>query len=154
MTITVSEESVCAALKDFDKLLKTFETSQKKKELESKVRARSREVLTNVWTGGLCPTLTFYLAKAEEENIAIVKETVEERKSLDGEPEKLGYAIILYLTFRRLKVLKFIEQDLSKPRECLQALITMEPFRRTYATNLLTSYLLEFKKLCEAVFKE
>lgn len=154
MTIyVVSEESVRAALEDFDKLLKTFEASQKKRELGSKVRARSREVLTNIWTGGLCPTLTFYLAKAGEENVNIVKEALEERKGLDIEPEKSGYAIMLYFIFQRLKVLKFIEQDPNKPRECLRALVIMEPSKRSYATTLLTSYLLEFKKLCEAVFE-
>ena len=149
----LSEESVRSALNDFNSLIKLLEVHPKGEEVGSKTRARTREILTYIWSGGLVPTLTFYLAKGEENNIKIVKGAFEGEEKLVGEPEKLAYAIIFYLTFKRLKQLSFISSDLGDPRSCLHELIEMDPFKRMYAFNLLTSYLLEFKKLCEATFK-
>ncbi|MHC1629088.1 MAG: type III-B CRISPR module-associated protein Cmr5 [Candidatus Nezhaarchaeales archaeon] len=149
----LSERSVRAALNDFNNLTKLLEEHPKGEDIGSKLRTRTREILTYIWSGGLALTLTFYLAKGEENNIKIIREAFEGEKKLVGEPEKLAYAIVLHLAFNRLKQLKFISSDPGDPRSCLHELIEMNPFRRIYASDLLTSYLLEFKKLCEATFK-
>jgi len=154
----LSEESVRAALNDFDNLTKLLKKHPKEEEVGSKVRARAREILTYIWSGGLAPSLTFYLAKGEESTVNLVREVFKGREELIEEfkkitPEKLAYALILYLIFKRLKQLNFISSDPGDPRSCLHELIEMNPFKRMYASNLLTLYLLEFKKLCEATFK-
>jgi|GEM_PF-5821927 len=100
-----------------------------------------------------CSNAHILLSKREENNIKMIREAFEGEKKLVGEPEKLAYAIVLYLAFNRLKQLKFISSDPGDPRSCLHELIEMNPFRRIYVSDLLTSYLLEFKKFCEATFK-
>ncbi|RLG05647.1 MAG: type III-B CRISPR module-associated protein Cmr5 [Thaumarchaeota archaeon] len=154
----ISEEAVRAALKDFNSLIKLLEEHPKGDDIGGKIRARIREILTYTWSRGLAPTLTFYLAKGEEDTIKIVKEAFEGEEKLVEEleklaPEKIAYAIIFYLTFKRLRQLNFVSIDPKDPRSCLRELIEMDPVRRMYATNLLTFYLLEFKKLCEATFE-
>ncbi|MCD6487671.1 MAG: type III-B CRISPR module-associated protein Cmr5 [Desulfurococcales archaeon] len=149
----LSEEAIHVVLEDFNHLIKLLKEHPRKGEVESKIRARAREILTHIYSGGLAPTLTFYLAKGEKNTLNTVKEAFKGEKKLDGEPEKLAYAIILYLIFKRLRQLSFISSDPDDPLKCLHELIKMDPFRRMYASSLLTLYLLEFKKLCEAIFK-
>ena len=154
----LSKESVQAALNDFDDLAKLLKKHPKRKEIESKVRARAREILTYIWSSGLASSLTFYLAKGEENTVNLIKEVFNRREELIEEfeklaPEKFAYAVILYLIFKRLKQLNFISGDPGDPRNCLRELIEMDPFRLMYTSNMLTLYLLEFKKLCEAAFE-
>lgn len=152
----LSEESVHAALNDFNNLLELLKKHPKGESIGSKIRAKAREILTQILSGGAVSTLTFYLAKGEENTIKLIKDAFEEksvRKLETIKPEKLAHAIIFYFSFKRLRQLKFVSSNLENPRNCLREFIEIDPFRRIYASNLLTSYLLEFKKLCEATFK-
>lgn len=152
----LSEESVRAALNDFNNLRELLEKHPKGGEVGKKVRARAREVLTYMLSGGMIPTLTFYLAKGEESTIKLIKDAFEGKSARELEKitaERLAYAIIFYLSFKRLKQLGFVSSDLRNPRNCLRELIKINSVRRIYAFNLLTLYLLEFKKLCEATFE-
>jgi len=149
----LSDESVRAALIDFNKLIELLKKHPKGEDIGGKIRARAREILTYISSEGLAPTLTFYLAKGEEGTIEAIKGAFEGRGELAGEPEKLAYAIVFYLSFKRLRQLGFISSDLGDPRGCLRELIEIDPLRRVHASTLLMLYLLEFKKLCEATFK-
>jgi CRISPR type III-B/RAMP module-associated protein Cmr5 len=152
----LSEDSVHAAIEDFELLVKLLKGHPKDKDLEKKIRARAQEVLTYIWSGGLATTLTFYLAKGGEEGVKMFKTIFEgeERLPEDLDLEEAAYAIILYLVLKRLKWFGFIKSGLEDPRGCLHELIEINLFERTYVLDLLTSYLLEFKKLCEATFRE
>jgi len=152
---TLSEDNVRAALNDFNHLLKVIEHHPRKRDLGSKIRKGAREILTYLWTGGLLPTLTYYLAKSEENTLKNIKNVFnkEKREQLFENLDKLAYAIILYFTLKRLKETNIISSELDNPRKCLIELLNSSYLKRVYALHLITSYLLEFKKLCEATFE-
>jgi CRISPR type III-B/RAMP module-associated protein Cmr5 len=152
----LSENSVRVAIEDFERLFRLLKNRPEGKDLGGKIRTRAREVLTYIWSGGLAPTLTFYLAKGGEGGVKTFKTAFEKGEILPNrlDLEEVAYAAILYLALKRLKQLGFIKSDLEDLRGCLRELIEIDFFERMYALDLLTSYLLEFKKLCEATFRE
>jgi CRISPR type III-B/RAMP module-associated protein Cmr5 len=151
---SITEDSLRGAIEDFERLAKLLGAYDKGEDLGSRVRARAQDMLTYAWSGGLLPTLTFYLAKGKEGNIQCFKALFEKGERL---PERLNleeaaYAVLFYLVLKRLKQLGFVKSGLEQPRECLRELIELDFFKRVYALDLLTAYLLEFTKLCEARF--
>jgi CRISPR type III-B/RAMP module-associated protein Cmr5 len=151
----LTEDSLRAAVEDFERLIKSLRAYDRGEDLGGRVRTRAQDMLTYAWSGGLLPTLTFYLAKAKgEDNIRSFKAFFETGERL---PERLGleeaaYAALFYLLLKRLKQLGFIKGSLEQPRECLRELIELDFFKRIYVLDLSTAYLLEFAKLCEARF--
>lgn len=152
----LGENSVYAATGDFERLFRLLKGHPKDKDLGAKIRTRTREALTYIWSGGVASTFTFYLAKGGEDNVRTFKTVFEGEEGLPKhlDLEEVAYAAILYLALKRLKQLGFIKSDLEDPRRCLRELIEIDFFEHMYALDLLTSYLLELKKLCEATFRE
>ena len=152
----LSDKLLEHALNDFDKLVKILRQHPKGKDIERKVRTMESEILTQIWMNGLLPTLTFYLAKGEEDNFKAIKEAFEQGKSsfnVEDSVEKLAYAAMLYLILRELKRLNILKGNFGNPRGCIHELIEMGFLKRMYASRVLSLYLYEFKKLCEAVFE-
>lgn len=104
--------------------------------LGSRLRTRAREVPELIKDVGLIPALSFCYAKAKGEG--------EEAKAY----ELYLKAILSYL--KNLGVLGIdVNEALDKPAETLENLYSASPIIKP----LLTPFLIEFKRLCEATWK-
>jgi len=146
----------------------------KRDDVESKLRARAREIPGMITDIGLIPTLSFCLAKAGVHNLALVFRWMSDdsKRSYNQnvstiKPEELSYALFVYTTLKylgRIKGLQFNIEDLKrlsrkdKNEEFISKLyeylnILTQDNKAIIASKLLQQYLIQFKRLCEASFK-
>ncbi|RLF14812.1 MAG: type III-B CRISPR module-associated protein Cmr5 [Thermoprotei archaeon] len=141
------------------------EHSEYVSEVRKKLRTRSRNMPELMIDLGLAPTLTFCLAKASKDNLNKacilmddgVDSFISSIKSGDKlSVEDLSYALYAYVILKYLKELGIrrngerIAVDARKVDSIYELLKALT--RGTTLLNLLTPYLTEFKKLCEAEF--
>jgi len=154
---TLSEKAIENAVKlaswvhNYIEVLK----KEKAKDVEkygSSLRTRARSFLELLESSGFLPTFTFFYAKATEDVYRKVCQLLEEGKiePVEVEEEKFGYAVFLHGISLFLEQLGLIA-DHKCPRKTIEEL--KEGNRITLARNLLLPYVLELKKLSEALFK-
>ncbi len=144
-------------------------------EVGSKLRTRAREVPEMILELGLVPTLSYCLSKASVNNILkiikVIKNSSESEQLKDiknVESEKLAYALYTYvllnylsLTMGKVGNVELRKEDLVNENDVdrasnmiiryMEAL--MESSAKSLIYGLLQSYLLQFKRLCEATFE-
>jgi len=143
---------------------------RKRDNVGSRLRARAREVPEMMLELGLVPAISFCLAKAGIKNVIEVAKAIErpDSKSLDNlKEEELAYAIYSYAVLKYLTIIAgkvddaklSIEDIVDKDQKEVQgmlikyldALVKAGAGMQLY--SLLLPYLLEFKRLCEAVYE-
>lgn len=151
----------------------------KDEKLGSKLRSKAREIPEMILELGLVPTISYCLAKAEIDKVIKVvrvikkgdSEAIEELSKLklkESDQEKLAYALYTYVLLNYLstiaRTINNAELDLEKltdkdnTEEVSNKLIRyleelMKSNIKTLAHELLYPYMLQFKRLCEAVYK-
>ncbi len=154
-----------------EKVIDKFEDKEKSEEIGSKLRARAREIPEMMLELGLVPTLSYCLAKANIDNIKKVITIIERDTSIeelkDAKSEELAYALYTYALLKYLAIImgnvKGIElkmEELAEKSEKEVSDILLKYFEaltedttKTPLHELLQSYLLQFKRLCETVYK-
>ncbi len=157
--------------------------NKKDKGVGSKLRARAREIPEMMLDLGLVPTLSYCFAKAGTGNISRViravnsgkpdnlleakdKSETKDKKDKD-EDEKLSYALYTYVLLSYLSIvagrvgnveLKMEELAGRSDSEFTDILLRyidalMKSDVKTVVQRLLQQYMLEFKRLCEAVYE-
>jgi CRISPR type III-B/RAMP module-associated protein Cmr5 len=151
------------AINDFRLVYRLFQEIAKvsdRKDFGKSFRARAREMPSLLYEVGVIPALSFMYAKTNDadkqvyrifvdfvRNIQITPEDSKKLNSTEG-----GYAAYLYLTLLEIKrLMPEKNMDPSTPISCIDALIG---FGRVpvILPSLLMPYLLEIKRLAEAVF--
>jgi len=147
------------ALEIFAEIEKDVKSMKDESEVGSKLRTRAREGPELIRTMGLIPVLSFYYSKA--------------REALQGKggPEERAYmlylkAILLYLDKigiiggasdifapRSTEAGEGAKSDLENIHSRLINILQDLSGKSHVAAKLLTPYLIEFKRLCEAVWE-
>jgi len=150
----------------------------KDEKLGSKLRSRAREIPEMILELGLVPTISYCLAKAGVDNVIKVVRVIrkDSRESISelerSDQEELAYALYTYFLLNYLSIvakkINNVEIDLDglagknnieeKVKEIDNKLIRyleelMKSTIKTLAHELLYPYMLQFKRLCEAVYK-
>ena len=127
------------------------------KDLGSKFRARARFLPQMILDTGLLSTLSFCFGKITLENYSkLVKYILLENDPQvlkDITSEALSYGLYLHGILDYLRKINLITDDLVQ--DPFKALDYLEKENRAnIATNLLLPFIIEVKKLAEAIFKE
>ncbi len=127
-------DPIYSALEIFSKIAEEANRSN----AGSKLRARAREVIGLIEEAGLVPTLSFFYSKK------------------DKEAEK-GYELMLRAILEYLKKLNIITKNvetlLSNHNEMIETLKELRG-KSSIISPLLRPFLIEFKRLCEALWEE
>jgi CRISPR type III-B/RAMP module-associated protein Cmr5 len=144
-------DNILTAIKDFDYLLNSLKERENSKVGES-FRSRCREFPSFMIDVGFVPALSFCYAKASKAIYDEIKEKLKKEKLEDldeNESTKKGYAIYLYFILKRLSEYNLIKkEDVEDPVEALKELS-----KKGVTSGLLYPYILQLKRLSEAVFK-
>ncbi|MEM3383861.1 MAG: type III-B CRISPR module-associated protein Cmr5 [Nitrososphaerales archaeon] len=144
-----ASDHILSAIMDFENLLNSLEKKEESKVGES-FRSRCRELPSLIEDVGLIPALSFCYAKAKKDIYEEIKSTMKNQGKIndDNYIEK-GYSIYFYFVLKRLKDLKLIE-NLDEP---IKALEEIGNRKQRVVGKLLRPYIVQMKKLSEAVFK-
>jgi len=143
--------NIDSATKDFSRLYAVQLKENSKSKVGNSFRARCRELVPMIEEIGLVPSLSYCYAKAKQNIFQEVTKSFESNQQIDEkEDTEKGYAIFLYLVFRRLAELGIIEGVDAKIIENLGKLEKKEQL----ASKLIKEYLIQLKRLSEAIFEE
>jgi CRISPR type III-B/RAMP module-associated protein Cmr5 len=144
-------DHVLSAITDFEFLLNSLEKREGSK-VGGSFRSRCRELPTLIEDVGLVPALSYCYAKAGKGVYDTIKRMLKEGgKISDGDSTEKGYGIYLYFTLKRLKDLKLLEEShLDDP---IKAFEELQKGKQRVASKLLSPYLIQMKRLSEAIFK-
>jgi len=127
------------------------------KDLGSKFRTRARFLPQMILDAGLLSNLSFCFGKITMENYSklvkyiLLKNDPQVLKNISS--EDLSYGLYLYGILDYLRKINLITDDLVQ--DPFKALNYLEKENRAnIATNLLLPFIIEVKKLAEAIFKE
>jgi len=144
------EENIKVAVSDFKQLFeKLHENSQS--QVGASFRARMREVISLIDEVGLIPALSFFYSKSTKsiyEEVLKVMQAKEKENIKEEDYTKKGYALALYFVLKRISELGLITHFESP----LNAFEELEGKQRS-AFKFIFSYLLEMKRLAEAIFE-
>lgn len=117
------------------------------------LRRRARNTPSMIMTSGLPQTLMFILSKSSEnyyEHLWGVK------KGGLNEDEAAGYSAYLYVIMKFLKEQGLLAKEPRTLKDVIEEIrrLDEEPARASAIQNLLMEFLLEFKKLAEALIEE
>ena len=144
-------DNTYSAIIDFENLLTILENKEKSK-VGTSFRSRCREIPSLIEDMGLVPALSFCYAKAGKDTYNDMKSMLRNGgKITDKNHVERGYGIYFYFVLKRLKELKLIEDThLDEP---IKALEELGQGKERVASRLMKSYIVQLKKLSEAVFK-
>ena len=117
------------------------------------LRTRARNTPSMIMTSGLTQTLTFLLSKSSKENYKYLSGTTKEKPKED---EKTGYSAYLYIIMKLLTKQGIIMKEPSTLEEVIDVIKWLDenPDKASIAQNVLMEFLLEFKKIAEALIEE
>jgi CRISPR type III-B/RAMP module-associated protein Cmr5 len=143
-------DRILSSIKDIEDLKNSLKNKEKS-EVGRSFRSRCRELPNLIEDVGFIPALSFCYAKAGD-TYEKVKSTLEKRGEIDDNNHmEKGYGIYLYFMLKTLKGLKLIEEEhLDEP---LKALEELGKGKQIVASKLLRPYIVQMKKLSEAVFE-
>lgn len=144
-------DHVLSAIRDFEDLLGSLEKKENS-EVGKSFRSRCRELPSLIEDVGFVPALSFCYAKASKTIYDIIKSTLKGKGKIDDNNDmEKGYGIYLYFVLKRLNDLKLIaEAHLDDP---VKALEEIQKGKQRVASRVMRPYLVQMKKLSEAVFK-
>lgn len=145
------KELILNAIKDFDEFFSLLENKEDSKVGEG-FRTRCRELPNLIEDVGFVPALSFCYAKATKNVYKKIRKLIENKEGMikDDDHTKQSYGIYFYLLLKRLKALGLIKADLNEPIEVLEELTKG---KERIASKLIRPYIIQLKKLSEAVFK-
>jgi len=144
-------DAIMDAISDFERLYNALEKNEESK-VGASFRSRCREIPTLIEDVGLIPALSFCYAKATKERYENIRKLIEEGGTIDeGDNISKGYAAFLYFVLKRLKTLNLISDN--SVAEPIEALKELRDLKGSVARKLLRPYIIQLKKLSEAVFK-
>lgn len=146
-------DRVLSAIRDIEELLHVLSIDKKEKsEVGKSFRSRCRELPSLIEDVGLVPALSFCYAKAGNDIYEEVKKALKNGRKINEEKHmEKGYGIYLYFVLKSLKEIKLIEEDhLDDP---LKAFEELSKGKQRVASRLLRPYLVQIKKLSEALFE-
>jgi len=166
------EEALHVFIDIKEKIIDRFNKNNSER-IGSKLRSRAREIPEMILELGLVPTITYCLAKAGIDKVikvigVIRKDSKELISELDkSDQEELAYALYTYVLFNYLSIvakkINNVEIDLDKFAERKDEEVSnniikyleelMKSNIKTSLYELLYPYMLQFKRLCEAVYK-
>ena len=164
-TVDAIREATQAFLSIKEKVVDKLDDG-KGEEVGSKLRTRAREVPEMILELGLVPTLSYCLAKSNVDSIKRIVSIIERDSSVDElkniKTEELAYALYTYALLKYivtivggLRIEAFA--DMNKKEISSRLLKYLEELADASAKaqlhELLQPYLLQFKRLCEAVYK-
>jgi CRISPR type III-B/RAMP module-associated protein Cmr5 len=152
------------AVNDFKLVYKLFQDivnslGKDKEEFGKSFRARSRESPSLLYEIGVIPTISFIYSKtkdSEKQTYVTFIDFVTKDQAASENLKKLnstegGYAAYLYLILSEIsRLIPKINIDPKSPLSCIEVLTGSELL--TILPSLLMPYLLEIKRLAEAVF--
>ncbi|MEM0050194.1 MAG: type III-B CRISPR module-associated protein Cmr5 [Candidatus Bathyarchaeia archaeon] len=119
------------------------------KRLGGKFRTRTRSLPSLINEVGIVPTLSFCYGKAGEKIYGQVENHFYKIEKIEeGNEEEVGYALYLFIALNYLKELGLIDQT-ERVIEALDQLFG----KCEIASKLLRPYLLQVKRLAEALFE-
>ena len=126
----------------------------KDKELGKAFRSRARSLPSMIESIGLVPTLSFCYGKAEADLYRSIRSSWLSEGEIKAEKkeEKGGYALYLLLTLLYLRDLELIDERMLE--EPIEAFKKLSEEALPIASKLLMPYLVEVKRLAEAVYPE
>lgn len=145
------QEPTKAAIEDMKVIMSLIGENSK---LGEKFRTRTRSLLSLINEVGIVPTLSFCYGKAGKKIYEQVKdcfhkmEKIEIEKIEGGSEEEVGYALYLFIALNYLKELGLIDQT-ERVIDALDQLFG----KCEIASKLLRPYLLQVKRLSEALFE-
>ncbi|MEM3404680.1 MAG: type III-B CRISPR module-associated protein Cmr5 [Sulfolobales archaeon] len=144
-------DHVSRAIDDFEGLLNSLE-NREKSEVGKSFRSRCRELPSLIEDVGFVPALSFCYAKAKKATYDEVNRLLKNGGKIDEKDDtEKGYGIYLYFVLKRLKDLKLIKENhLDDP---IKALGELSMGKQSVASRLLRPYIVQMKKLSEAVFE-
>ncbi|MEM4310903.1 MAG: type III-B CRISPR module-associated protein Cmr5 [Nitrososphaerales archaeon] len=146
-----TSDHVLNAIRDFEYLLSSLEKKEES-EVGKSFRSRCRELPSLIEDVGFVPAISFCYAKASKATYEKVKNMLKNGGKIDDNNHmEKGYGIYLYFVLKRLKDLKLIKEAyLDEP---IKALEELGEGKQRVAGRLLRPYIVEMKKLSEAVFE-
>jgi CRISPR type III-B/RAMP module-associated protein Cmr5 len=155
--ITIHEKAIEDAIKltswvqNFVKALEG-KKGENAKEYGSSFRSRARGFPELMESSGFLSACTFFYAKATEMAYKKICQLLDDEKiePINVNKEEFGYATFLHGILAFLEVLGLVSSHKS-PRKAINEL--KEPVRLTITRSLLLSYMIEVKKLSEALFE-
>jgi len=145
----VEANPIRKAIEYFSKLHRKLES---KEELGKAFRSRTRSLPSMIETIGLVPTLSFCYGKAEAKTYDNILGSWLSESKIEADKEKGGYALYLLLTLLYLKDLELIDGSMLK--DPIKGLQKLSEEQLPIASKLLMPYLVEIKRLAEAVYPE
>ena len=119
----------------------------------SSVRTRARNFPELMESSGIMAAYTFIYAKATHTTYKVVCSSIDQNKPILGSnvgKEEFGYATLLHGILQFLEDIGMVS-DHKEPGKAIEELWGAE--RTTLVSRLLLPYLMEMKKLSEALFK-
>ncbi|MBO3810274.1 MAG: type III-B CRISPR module-associated protein Cmr5 [Candidatus Brockarchaeota archaeon] len=126
---------------------------ERSEEYGSSIRTRARTFPELMESSGIIAAYTYMYAKATDEAYKKVCSLIDQGKpTLDPSigKEEFGYAMLLHGILQFLENIGIV-RDHRKPGEAIKELWSLE--KTILASRLLLPYLMEVKKLSEAIFK-
>lgn len=146
---------VLSAIKDIEDLLDALAVDIKdkeKSEVGKSFRSRCRELPSLVEDVGLVPALSFCYAKAGKDIYEHVKGALKNKGKVDDSNHReKGYGIYLYFVLKKLKEIKLIEE--GHVEDPIKAFRELSEGKQRVAGRLLRPYIVQMKRLSEAVFE-
>lgn len=147
----MSIDAVKDAVDTFNEIYKLLASCTNKPKISRSLRSRSREIPEMISEYGIIPILSFCYAKAGNDTYRKVLNAINSMNCNLDDSEDVGYALYLYAILKEIKKFGLIgnanEQD---PLNFISTL-SNEPEKLIVIEKLLYPYLIQFKRLCEAV---
>lgn len=146
------------AIEDFNNLLQLLNKigQNRRRDIEKSFRARTRQIPSLIYEVGLIPTLSFLYSKSSKTIYDKIKKIFENpndssnlNEILNNPPEKVGYALYLYFILKELT--KLLNIQTTDPYEVIKKL-SQDKNLCIIATNIIMPYLVQIKRLSEAIF--
>ena len=119
------------------------------------LRTRARSTPSIIMTNGLPQTLAFVISKSNNELYSNLSEQREFKKEIEINSDEAGYTAYLYVVINFLynnKLIKCKPKNLKEAVEVVKELDD-DPRQASVVQNVLIDFLLEFKKISEALIR-
>lgn len=133
-------------------IISKLQDEKKVSNLESSLRARSREMPSLIQEIGLIGALSYCFSKGSEYEkiIEIIKgESNKDKIKEYAKKTDAGYSIYLYILLNAINHTKLLQVEINKPYEAIKQL-SINLNKTRIIERMIFPYLLQIKRLCEA----
>ncbi len=146
------------AIEMFDEVRSRLEKIiQNKEDLSDTLRSlrtRARNTPSMIMTSGLTQTLAFLASKSDSKLYSALYKQAKTNSEIKG--EEAGYAAYLYVIMRFLRESEMLTEEPANMEKVVEAIKQLDenPQQASITQSLLMEFLLEFKKVTEALIEE